>query len=283
MGFFGRLKNGWHLGLKSLGVVMNDKTLMLFPVFSIIASLAAVASFVFGIGPEELVALFEEIDPEQGWEGIPPAVYVLVFAFYFSMYFITVYFNVALLGAAHLSIGGKDTGPMDGISVANRHLPQIITWALISGTVGLVLNILENNQRIGRLVALLLGTAWTVLTFFVVPVMIFEDSGPVSAIRRSVSVMKKTWGENLGAQFSVGMVPILLWIVSAIVLFTLSALFPQLAIVLVPLVVLLLIFTVLLTTTAKSVLMVGLYHFAVDGEAPGAFSNDELGHAFGMR
>jgi uncharacterized protein DUF6159 len=283
MGFFDRLRFGWHLGVISLSVVAKDKTLMLFPILSGGSSLVLIAAFMFGVGPDEISALVSKTADAKSAAEIPFAVYAMTFLGYFGLFFITVYFNVALLGAARLSIGGKDTSFADGVSIANDHMGQIIAWALISGTVGLVLNILEANDKIGRIVAALIGTAWTVVSYFVIPVMIFEDEGPIAAIGRSTRIMRDTWGENIGAQFGLGLTMFAVIFVSGAFFVLTTILIPSSAILTVPLLMLVVLAVGLMGTTAKSVLMVGLYQFAVDGEAPGAFGTGELEQAFGDR
>ena len=55
-------------------------------------------------------------------------------------------------------------------------------WALVSAVVGLVLRILAGRAReqggimgfISQLVVALLGAAWTMLTYFVVPLIVIE-------------------------------------------------------------------------------------------------------------
>jgi len=61
----------------------------------------------------------------------------------------------------------------------SRALPQIAGWALLSATVGLILRVIEDrSEKIGRIVAGLLGVAWTVASFMVVPVLVAERKGP---------------------------------------------------------------------------------------------------------
>lgn len=277
MGFFGRLGFGWRLGTTSLGVVTRDKTLMLFPVLAGISCLLLVAAFAMGIGPERLAALAPK---DHGTSDIPPLYYVLAFALYFGLSFIAVYFNVALLGAAQQSIAGKDTTLGDGLRVANQHMGKIFGWALLSGTVGLVLGMLENNGKIAQIVRSVLGTAWAVITYFVVPVMIFENQAPTAAIGRSVSIMKTTWGENAGAQFGIGVVSFALIVGIAVVCFGGSMLIPQAAAVLIPLFVVSIPAVVLLAMAAKAVLAVGLYEFATNTGSRGVFKPEELRAAF---
>lgn len=277
MGFLDRLAFGWRLGTTSLGVVARDKTLMMFPVLSGIASLLLVAAFVFGIGPENLSAQAQQA---QGPEQVPPVYYVLAFAGYFGLSFIAVYFNVALLGAAQQSIAGKDTGIGDGLRIANQHVGKIAAWALLSGTVGLLLNALENNGRVGQIVRSILGAAWAVITYFVVPVMIFENQAPTAAIGRSVDLMKKTWGENAGAQVGIGLVVFLLILLAIAVGLAGLFLLPQAALVLVPLAAIAIPVVILLGMAAKAVLAVGLYEFATGLGSKGVFKPEELKAAF---
>lgn len=277
MGFFDRLAFGWRLGTTSLGVVARDKTLMLFPALSGISALMLVAAFVLGIGPEKLAALGQSQDADG---EIPPAYVALAFALYFGLSFLAVYFNVALLGAAQKSIAGKDTTLGDGLAVANQHLGKILAWALLSGTVGLLLSWLESNEKIGRIVRAIVGAAWTVITYFVVPVMVFENRAPSDAIGRSVSLMKQTWGENAGAQVGIGLVSFLLLLAVGVLCIGGTLLIPRAGMVLVPLLVIAVPLVVLLSMAAKAVLAVGLYEFATQTGGKGVFKPEELRAAF---
>ena len=277
MGFFDRLAFGWRMGTTSLGVVARDKTLMLFPILSGISGVLLVAAFVFGIGPENLQGLAQQA---EATDQVPPIFYVIAFAGYFGLTFIAVYFNVALIAAAQQSLGGKDTTIGDGLRVANQHIGKVAAWALLSGTVGLLLNALERQGTLGKIVRSLLGAAWAVITYFIVPVMIFENQAPTAAIGRSVDLMKSTWGENVGAQVGIGLVSFALVIGLVVVCIGGSVLVPQAGVVLVPLMVLAIPAIILLSMSAKAVLAVGLYEFATRKGGPSAFKPEELKAAF---
>jgi len=277
MGFFERLAFGWRLGMTSLGVVARDKTLMLFPILSGIAALLLIAAFVMGIGPEQLAAVGKQT---QAGGEVPPLYVFLAFSLYFGLSFVAVYFNVALIGAAQQSVAGKDTVLGDGLRVANAHVGKIFVWAVLSGTVGLLLSWLESNDKIGRIVRSILGAAWTVITYFVVPVMVFENKAPTEAIGRSVGLMKQTWGENAGAQAGIGIVSFVLLLGVGVVCIGGSLLVPPAAAALVPILVIAVPVVVLLGMAAKAVLTVGLYEFATNGGSKGVFSPDELRAAF---
>lgn len=280
MGFVERIGNGWNLGRQSLSLIWNDKTLMLFPLFSAICSLGAVAAFYFGIGPDQLQVWLESVDEEALPEQIPIIGWIAAFVLYFLLYFITVFFNVALIGCARLSMTGQDTTVLDGLSIAGRHLPSILIWTLVSGSVGVLLSAIESEKRVGRLIRSILGTAWSILTFFVVPVMIFEKCGVFGSIRRSAKIMARTWGENLVAQFSLELIFFVLSLpfVGLIIFATVYG--SDLLGLLLCLGVLYIVCVAILSAAAKSVLVVALYEYATAGQTLRGFHDRDLKRSF---
>ena len=202
---FERLSQGWALAKQSMQVLKLDKELLLFPIFSSIACLMVVLSFAL---PIFYTGVFDGIISQEGevGQGTQILMYVLCFLFYFACYFVIVFFNSALIGAAIIRLKGGDPTVRDGFSAAMARLPQIIGWALVSATVGLILKAIESrSERVGQIVANLIGMAWAVTTFFVVPVLVIEKAGPVEAVKRSVGIMRNAWGESLGAKFGIGL------------------------------------------------------------------------------
>lgn len=142
---------------------------------------------------------------ENGEAAENPLVWALTFLFYFLNYFVIVFFNSALVACAIIRFRGGDPTVADGFRAAGKRLPVIFGWALASATVGLILKMIESrNEKIGAIVSMVLGAGWTIATYFVVPVLVVENVGPVDAVKRSWSVIKKTWGESIGANFGVG-------------------------------------------------------------------------------
>jgi hypothetical protein len=54
---------------------------------------------------------------------------------------------------------------------------------------------------IGDILAGVLGMAWAVATFFVIPVMIYEKLSPLRAVKRSVEIIRDIWKETLILKF----------------------------------------------------------------------------------
>lgn len=206
--FFDRISNSFALARSSWRVLRTDKQLVLFPVISSIACLLVLASF--GL-PLLGLALSGNLQFEDG-NGHPALwTYPVAFAFYFCNYFVIVFCNSALISCALMRFAGETPTLADGFHAAWSRLPQIAAWALVSATVGLILRAIENaHEKAGQIVSALLGTAWTIITYFVVPVLVVEKLGPIDAIRRSLQLLKQTWGEALVGKVGLGLFKFLL-------------------------------------------------------------------------
>ncbi|HRF98076.1 MAG TPA: DUF6159 family protein, partial [Aggregatilineales bacterium] len=151
---------------------------------------------------------------------------VIAFLFYWITYTVIIFAQTALVGAAMIRLNGGDPTISDGFRIASERLGKIIAYASIAATVGMVLNGLRNAAResdnivvsiIGQLFAGALNMAWNLITFLVVPVLVVENVGPIEAIKRSGSYLKKTWGENLVATTGMGFISFLFMMAGMIV------------------------------------------------------------------
>jgi hypothetical protein len=109
--------------------------------------------------------------------------------------FVGVYFNVALAFAANEQIEGRTIGVRQALGMAWSRRRVVFSWAFLSAVVGLVIQLIESRLGVfGRLLGFLGGLAWAVATFLVVPVLAFEDVGPIEALKRSSHLIKTTFG-----------------------------------------------------------------------------------------
>ena len=80
-----------------------------------------------------------------------------------------------------------------------------------SAVIGVILNAIENsNKKAATVVTSILGMAWSALTYFIVPTLVIEGVGPIQGVKRSISILKDTWGTALIGNFSMGWVALLL-------------------------------------------------------------------------
>jgi len=218
---FESLSRSWRCATTSYKVLWNNKRLLVFPLFSTMAAALVIVSFVAPLWATGQLERWANA-PQGGDPQI--GLYVTLFLFYFCNYFVIVFFNSALVASTMQAINNEDPTIEYGLSMAGRRLPQIFGWALVSAVVGVLLRVIENsNKRAGEFIASLLGSAWTAMTFFVVPVIVLEGVGPIDAFKRSLGTLRKTWGTALIGNFSLGLLGFLLmlpiYLLGAVVIF----------------------------------------------------------------
>lgn len=274
---FEKFSRSWELAKASAAVLRSDKELMVFPVISAIATLGVLATFLV---------------PMIGWRvfqhgfGVSGAIWV--FLFYFCQYTVIIFFNCALVGAAMIRLEGGDPTLADGINAAKSRLTAILGYAAIAATVGLILKRLKDDDHfLVRLLGGGLGTAWTLATFLVVPVLVSQAVGPVDALKRSASLLKRTWGENaignVGIGLAFGLVSFAVIVVGLLLAWVAAQLSTVLAVAIIVLFVIALLLLGVFQAALSGIYSAALYRYATQGEAPPAFQGMQLESAFAAK
>jgi hypothetical protein len=275
---FDRIGNSWDLIKASAAVLRKDRELVIFPIVSMVASIILMVSFAL---PMWFSGAFESI--ERGNNGLA---YVVGFLFYLCQYTIIFFCNTALVGAAMIRLRGGDPTVSDGLRIASQRFPTILGYAFIAATVGMVLKtISERVGFLGQIVVSLVGFAWNVATFLVVPVLVMENVGPTDAIKRSSQLLKQTWGEqvigNTGMGLAFGLLTFALIIVGVGVIMAAASigsmvlLFGTIAGVVLAVVALGLVGSAL-----SGIYTAAVYNYAMTGQAGDEFSMDLVQNAF---
>lgn len=269
------LSRSWGLVKASAGVLRSDTELMLFPVLSGLASLGVLATFAL---PMFALRVFEH--------GIGIAGVLLAFVFYFCQYAVIVFFNSALVGAAMIRLDGGDPTLSDGLAAARRRLPAILGYAAIAATVGVLLQAMKrrDNNFLVRLFGSGLGVAWTLAAFLVVPVLVSRDVGPIDALKDSVALLRRTWGENALGSVGIGAAFGLLTGLAAVAGVGLSVIAFQgsvaLGIGVAAICVLGIALMAIYQAALTGIYSAALYRYAVSHEVPAGFTGAQLVHAF---
>lgn len=277
---FDRLAKGWRLAMAAFGVLRSDKKLLIFPLLSGLSCLMVLISFAAPFVFSE--RLRDLVNEGQGVND--PVWYVLLFAFYFANYFVIIFFNSALVTCALMRFNGMEPSIGDGFRASCSRLPQILGWALVSATVGLILKIIEDrSEKVGQFIAGLLGLAWSIMTYFVVPVLVVEKLGPIDAVKRSASIMKKSWGESLAANFGAGLL-IFLMFLAALAPAVIGGLIggPALIVGIITTVVLVIMVS-LISSAVNTIIVTALYQYAAQEKTPSEFDVDLLQGAFARK
>jgi uncharacterized membrane protein len=198
--------------------------------------------------------------------------------------FVAVYFQAALTYGANERLQGRDTGIRASLDAANGKLHRLLPWALVAATVSIIIRSLEDRGIVGQIVGALIGTAWALVTFLTIPIIMLEDLGPVKALKRSGQLFRHTWGENVAAQFGFGIFGVIAAIPAIIVVAAVaSADVLPLTIAVGAVAVAWLAIVSIVISAMTGIYKVALYHYAVDGEAPAPFSTEDMKSAFTPR
>jgi hypothetical protein len=260
-----RISSSWQLVKASWAVLLADKELLVFPIISFFASAIVLATFFV---PMLLAGAFDAIFAG----GAQVLGFLVGFLFYVMLYFVTFFFNSALVGAAMIRLEGGDPTVGDGLRIAFDHIGSIFGYAVIAATVGMILRaISERSGALGRIVVGLIGFVWNVATFLVVPVLVMEKVGPIDGVKRSAELLKKTWGEQIVGNFSIGLIFGLL-IFSVILggglLVALAAVAGQIWLILTLLVIVVfaMIILGLISASLNGIFTAAVYQYATTGE-----------------
>lgn len=266
----------WRLFQASWGVLRDDKRLMLFPLISSIATLAIVASLAYPVW----VMRVEHIDGSASMSG--PGWMVLGLG-YFILTYVTIFCNAALIVAANERLTGTGPGTVSsGFAGAWAKAGAIVPWALLSCTVTLVLRALEERSGLlGRIVMSIVGIAWSLVTYLVVPVIVLEGGTMGQALSRSSKLFKHTWGENMIGNAGFGAVTVIGFL-GAMALVMLGAMSGSAVLISLTFMIAMVFLFLLFEAVAamSGIYRVALYRFATDGEPPSAFRQFDFAQAF---
>ena len=273
-GMFESFGRSLELVKTSWSILMSDKKLLVFPVLSGIVTIAVILTF--------LLPLFLA-------DGLTKAIfagsvtsYAILFAYYVVSYFVVIFFNTALILCVNAKLNGKDMSVGEGLSNAAKHLPAILGWAILSATVGLVLNLLEDRAGfIGDIILSIIGGVWSLITYFVVPVLILEDKGVFDSVKESVSLMQKTWGESIIGSAGMAVIFVIVGVIAGFGVF--ATIFLDSPVVFGIALALFLILVVLLAVTysaMQGIFVTALYTYAKTGSVPSAFDKNLIQNAF---
>jgi hypothetical protein len=244
-------KASWH-------VLRRHPQLMWFPILSLFATIAA---FML-ISP--LLPTLEEF----------PILTMLVVLF--AVHIVHVFFMVGLTNEALRALRGAPITVTGGIEAACGHVPSIASFAAVSSTVGVFLEILGRSRHsVFQFARAIFGTGWSLVSYLAIPVMVQERRGGIPSLRRSGDLFKKTWGETALAEVGARVIAQYAMILLVLLVWLLLDVFGES-----PFTVLLIlsiaIGLVALIGSLEAIYRAALYVFASEGVVPEPFAGAEL-------
>ena len=275
----GRISNTIALAKVSWRVLRKDRELLLIPVLSFLASIAVLALI--------WLPTLSTIDTSAvaGESDDPGAVLLLVgIITAMALSIISVFFNGALVAGAHERLSGGDPTVRSAVGRAFSRLPGLLPWAILTGTVGLILQaVRERAGWLGRFVVNMVGMAWQTATFLVVPAIVIDDHGAVSGLKASAALLKRTWGENIAARVGFGLLGFVAIIPAVLVVVATGALGGAALVLGILVAVPYLALVVVVLTALNAVFQTALYLYATTGSVPAGFDDSNLQASFSTR
>ena len=262
-----------------IAVVWSDPELLVYTFLSAIFSLVAIGAAISGSVGLDVIASNPECVGDECGSELVFAHMAIWFVFYMLVSVITVFWNAAIVASAYERLSsGTNPSFSYGIGQAMKCLPQILVWGLIAGTVGLFIQMLEGLSDsedspvplriVAGLASFIIGMAWWIVTFFMIPMIVLERAGILDSMGRSTDLFKRTWGEDVTSHIGTGLLMILCIFVLigiSIPLMYLGDLGVILGIVVLAVG---LLFTVLFFSTVDAVNRASLFYYAKTGQAP---------------
>lgn len=290
-----RFVAGFQLARDCWKILRDDLSLLILPMVSGIACILLMLSFIAPASFDQQAVLAgitklvqfangqADSDSLKSWGKI--------FLFYFCLNFIILYFNAALVHCCLFRIRGLRVNLFHGLLAATRRLPLLLVWSVVSASVGLVIRTVEkftrDHDRYGTyFLVQVFGVLWSVATFFIVPVLVIERVGPFKALKRSVKVLTRTWGDQIGGRVGIEFFIFPVWLIGlAIVGFGVKAgvTTSSFGSALVGIGTLWLVVTALIHSTINTVLLSALYLYATQDEIPAEWKTAQLEQAFYAR
>ena len=271
-----KLSNSIDLAKSSLGVLKQDKELAAIPIVTVIC--CTIVAVLFGGAAYFTIDHVVNPRPGQNEYSATPVTWAVGIVGLFVIGVIAQFFAAVLIAGANERLEGGSPTLGSAFSKASSRGGSIVGWSVINSTVGLILSFIrENAGFLGAIATSLVGAAWNVVTWLAVPIIVVEGVGPIEAIKKSVHLLKQTWGENLIAQVGLGIVGFLVMLPGLIVFGIVTVAMPLVGI---PLLVVYLAVVGSIMAALGAIYRTALYRFAVGLPAGDTFREEALAGAF---
>jgi hypothetical protein len=268
----GRFSRGLRLVGIGFTMARDEPGLMMVPVVAFVAQLVILGA--------AFLALFPTLHP-AGSNGqsvhLSAGQWLVVIVAGILTMFVSVLSHATIISRVMARFHGQGVTNTQAARAALTKSPQLLAWAFINYVVVSILRSIGNRGILGLLVGALLRAGWMLASFFVVPVILFEDTGALSAIKRSAHLCRSRWGENIVGNGALGVIGFVAVVVDIVVAVLLGAVFAPLG---VAVGVLGLVAILLVLTVASAAFNAALYWYAVTDQSPGQYSVGDLQAAY---
>jgi hypothetical protein len=244
------------IGKAALRVLRARPRLVLFPLLAVAVNLTLVLMLLPGLR-----------EPEDG---------VTLALLYFLSHGIAIFFTAGLTCEALRALRGQPTSLAGGLGYAASRVGALAAYAVIESTVGLAVRAVSRigPRFVGRWLKMLLGDAWSLLSYLSLPVLIAERRGSYDSLLRSSELMRRTWGETAIAEFGFRLLCTHLVIALILICVILARLINEPFAVVVAISIFL--SGIMVIATLQAIYRAALYIFAAEGVVPDDFDTPEM-------
>jgi hypothetical protein len=199
MRVFSRLKIGFGMVRRSGRVLSAHPKLLVFPLVGGISGIAFIAT-LFG----SLLFTGSIEDP-----GV--VLYGALFVAYLVETFVAAFFTASLVVATRTVFHGEEPSIRGALAAAWQRKLPLLAWSVVAAIVGVIIRVIESEDNlVAQILAGVFAVAWSVMTYFVVPVIVFRDPSVTEMFSESATTFKNTWGESIGAMATIDIFSFLL-------------------------------------------------------------------------
>lgn len=211
-----RLQRSWQLFKRSVQVLREHPKLLVFP---IVTGLLTSVIALFFLAPVAVLLLAPHWIEGSRIQAVADSIGFLRFeraatfdfhvqplgtailaGIYLLNMFLATMASVAFNHQIMEALSGRRVSISEGLEAACARWQPVLLWSLLAGVVGLIIRAVEERLAlVGRLVAGLIGMAWSVAAVFAIPILAREPSvsNPFTVLTKSATTIKRTWGEML--------------------------------------------------------------------------------------
>jgi hypothetical protein len=269
----GRFSRGLRLVGTGFTMVRDEPGLMMVPVVAFVLELV-----ILGLGALAVLPTLRSGGAANGQTvHLSAGQWMVMVAVGVLVMFVSVVAHATIIARVMARFHGQSVSNAVAARAALTKSPQLLAWAFINYVVISLLRSIGNRGILGLLVGAVLRAGWLLASFFVVPVILFEDLGAVASIKRSVQLCRARWGENIIGNSALGVIGLAAIVADVIVSVMLGAAFAPLG---VAVGLIGLAFILLVLTVASAAFNAALYWYAVTDQSPGQYSVGDLQAAY---
>jgi hypothetical protein len=269
----GRFSRGLRLVGIGFTMARDEPGLLLVPVVAFLLQLAVAAVGFLVVWP----GLRTADAANGGTVHLTAADWLVAVVVGVALMFISVVSHATIIARVMARFHGQRITNSHALRAALTKAPHLLAWAFINYVVISVLRNISNRGILGLLVGTLLRVGWLLASFFVVPVILFENRGAAASIKRSVELCRGRWGENIVGNSALGIIGFVAILADVAVAVLVGAVFAPLGAIVG---VLGLACILLVLTVASAAFNAALYWYAITNQSPGQYSVGDLQSAY---